>query len=313
MEFLPLGLNLDGSILRQTRLMARLQEVMEFRAHEPALRLWAREHSIKELRHAIKGLRHRYPQPWFMFLGSGDFHHVTLVLLETLPKILQPVTLVLIDHHPDWFVSPPRYHCGNWVAGALRLRWIRSVILVGQGDADLRGHQFWFAPFGDLCRGRLRLIPYATSRVCVPLRWPATVEGAASSIRRWYGVELYFDSIAAHGLAPVFDGLAERLSGRRVYLSIDKDCLRNQFAITDWDQGQLSLSDLVQGLQRLRRSTQIVGIDVCGDAAPSPLRGLFKRIDAGRVTLRSNAKTNKENDGVNEQTNLSLLEAFSTT
>ncbi len=310
MEFLPLGLDLDGNIPRQTRLMAHLQEVMEFRAHEHALRLWARGHSIKELRNAIQGLRHRYPQPWLMFFGSGDFHHVTLVLLETLPKMLQPVTLVLIDHHPDWFVSPPRYHCGNWVAGALRLPGVNSVVLVGQGSADLAGHQFWFAPFGDLCRGRLQLIPYATSRIRVPLRWPATVDGVASSIRRWYGVELYFDTIAAHGITQVFDGLAERLSGCRVYLSIDKDCLQHQFAITDWDQGQLSLDDLLKGIQRLQRSVQIVGIDVCGDAAPSALRGLFKRIDAGRVTPRSMAS--KENDGVNEQTNLSLLEAFST-
>ena len=66
-----------------------------------------------------------------------------------------------------------------------------------------------------------------------------------------------------------------------------------------------------RGIQRLRRSVQIVGIDVCGDAAPSALRGLFKRIDASRVTPRSLA--NNEDEGVNERTNLSLLEAFSAT
>ena len=309
MDFLPLGLDLDGSLPRQAHLMARLHEVVACRVHEQGLRLWARRRTAEALRGVIQRLRHRCPQPWLMFLGSGDFHHVTLLLLETLPPSLQPVTLVLIDHHPDWFVSPPRYHCGNWVAGALRLPWIHSAVLVGQDGPDLAGHRFWFAPFGELSQGRLRLVPYATSRIRVPLRWPATVEGAAHAIRRWYGVELHFRTLAEHGAAQVFDELAQHLSGRRVYLSIDKDCLERRFAITDWDQGRLSLKDLLQGIQRLQRSVQLVGVDVCGDAAPAPLRGLFKRIDAGRVIPRPAAST--EEDGVNERTNVSLLEAFS--
>ncbi len=310
MSWLPLGLDFDGGIPQQRRLVEQLRHVAELRAHERDLRLWASRAQAAKVRRAIEQLRAAHPGPWLTFYGSGDFNHVSLLLLETLPRDAQPVTLVLIDHHPDWFTLPPRYHCGNWVAGALRLPWVESAVLIGQGSADLRGHSFWVVPFRELCEGDVQVFPSTTARVRVPLRWPAAVRGAAGSTRRWYGTELRFPTVEQQGAAAVFDAVAARLAGQQVYVCLDKDCLAAPYAATDWDQGRLTLQEVLSGIERLQQTTKLVGMDVCGDAAPSPLRGVLKRLDAGR--LFSRPARHADWLRINQETNLAILRSVTT-
>lgn len=305
---LPLCLDVDGGLPRQKQVVRALHEVAALRSSEDALRLWATTQGLAAVREVLCRWQVRYPQPWLTFLGSGDCHHLTLLLLDTLSESARPVTLVVIDNHPDWFAVPPRYHCGNWVSGALRLSWLRAVILIGQDSPDLQGPCFWRAPFNELRSGRVSLFPYGRSRIGVPLRWPRTVAGAAGSVRRWYGVELSFQTIQQRGAQRLFDELAARVAGQRVYLSIDKDCLAAPFAVTDWEQGRLSLDELRYGIQRVREAATIVGADVCGDAAQEPLRGFWKRLDAARPM--TGAVLSADQRRVNEETNLSLLDAF---
>jgi len=285
-----------------------LHEVADLRASENALRLWATPRGLAAVRKVLRRWQVQHPQPWLTFLGSGDGHHLTLLLLNALSESARPVTLIVIDNHPDWFAVPPRYHCGNWVSGALRLPWLRAVVLIGQDSPDLQGPCFWRAPFRELCSGRVSLFPYSRSRICVPLRWPGTVAGAAGSARRWYGVELSFQTIQRSGARHLFDELALRVAGQRVYLSVDKDCLAAPFAVTDWEQGRLSLDELRYGIQCVRKAATIVGADVCGEAAPQPLRGFWKRLDAARPM--TGAVLSADQRRVNEETNLSLLDAF---
>lgn len=51
-----------------------------------------------------------------------------------------------------------------------------------------------------------------------------------------------------------------------VYLSIDLDVLSGDYARTDWDQGQMSLTTLIDGLKSIKSS--ILGVDICGGIAP---------------------------------------------
>jgi len=305
---LPVGLDVDGSLPRQPQLVRALHEVAALRTFEDALRLWAAPRGLAAVRNVLHRWQAQHPQPWLTFLGSGDCHHLTLLLLQALSESARPATLIVIDNHPDWFVVPPRYHCGNWVSGALRLPWLREAILLGQDSPDLRGACFWRAPFRELRRGRVSLFPYGRSRIRVPFWWPRTVAGAAASTRRWYGVELSFQTVQQVGARRLFDEVASRVAGQRVYLSIDKDCLAPPYAATDWEQGRLSLDELRYGIQRVREAATLVGADVCGESAPGPLRGFWKRLDAARPT--GNAALSTACGRVNEDTNLSLLDAF---
>ncbi|MBR5700300.1 MAG: hypothetical protein IKX37_04315 [Bacteroidales bacterium] len=48
-----------------------------------------------------------------------------------------------------------------------------------------------------------------------------------------------------------------------VYISIDKDVLSREYARTDWSQGEMTLVELLEILERFR-GREILGIDLCG-------------------------------------------------
>lgn len=50
-----------------------------------------------------------------------------------------------------------------------------------------------------------------------------------------------------------------------VYISIDKDVLSRNDAVTDWDQGQLKLNELKRLLHCIAKKETIIGIDICGE------------------------------------------------
>ncbi len=51
-----------------------------------------------------------------------------------------------------------------------------------------------------------------------------------------------------------------------IYISIDKDVLSEEFAITDWDQGTMSLDEMISILKELFSGRKIIGVDICGDS-----------------------------------------------
>ena len=62
-----------------------------------------------------------------------------------------------------------------------------------------------------------------------------------------------------------------------LYISIDKDVLSREYSITDWDQGDMSLGDLVAMLDKLR-GYDVLGVDICGDSK-NPLCSDFQEIN----------------------------------
>lgn len=55
-----------------------------------------------------------------------------------------------------------------------------------------------------------------------------------------------------------------------LYISVDLDILSRDFARTDWDQGEMSLPELVMMLRRITQehSRGIIGADLCGGITP---------------------------------------------
>ena len=50
-----------------------------------------------------------------------------------------------------------------------------------------------------------------------------------------------------------------------VYISIDKDVLNHDSAITDWDQGNICLDDLKRLLDSIFKNEKVIGMDICGE------------------------------------------------
>ena len=58
--------------------------------------------------------------------------------------------------------------------------------------------------------------------------------------------------------------------GAAVFLSIDLDVLSPLWADTDWDQGEMSLSELLSEVQGIASRFRLLGADICG-RSPSSL------------------------------------------
>lgn len=68
-----------------------------------------------------------------------------------------------------------------------------------------------------------------------------------------------------------------------VYISIDKDVLSEEYAVTNWDQGEMSLAFLEYILKQLIFHFEVIGIDLCGEYTDEENVPLF--LHAERVNL----------------------------
>ena len=68
-----------------------------------------------------------------------------------------------------------------------------------------------------------------------------------------------------------------------IYISLDKDVLSCEYARTDWSQGQMELSELLNIIRGLLTNYRIIGVDICGE----------KKDNATEEDLRINQSTNE--------------------
>lgn len=298
----PVLLKLDDALERQDALgeavAAVSGRVLDARDLGPSLRLWSRAGPLDALRRRLAASP-AGDEPEVVFAGSGDFHHVTPLLLERATALAgEPLTVVHFDNHPDWARFAPGRHCGSWVGRAARMEGVRQVVTIGMTSPDIGPRKAREGDLALVAEGRLELFA-----------WAVPDGGGAFSVagRSW-------PTITAMGETAFVAHLDAAVRTRAVYVTIDKDVLRRQDAVTNWDQGQASLGFLEACVRRLARGRRLVGADVVGDWSP-PAYGWgpsawLKRGEAfldqpGRPLAADTA------DAVNEAANLRLLDLFS--
>lgn len=65
----------------------------------------------------------------------------------------------------------------------------------------------------------------------------------------------------------VINSVDEINSNNAIYISIDKDALMKEYAVTDWDQGDMTLDELCANLDIIVKRHRIIGVDICGDTS----------------------------------------------
>jgi hypothetical protein len=301
-------LDIDGSLPVQPELadeVARGQaQLIDLRRLERPLRLWASRAELDRLVDHLAGLAPPPGDgPMVTFYGSGDYHHLAAPLLEA---VAEPVTVVHFDNHPDWIRWPKTWNCGGWVSRALDLPQVARVITLGPSGEDLCQPQFKGGNVAALASGRLELFPWRAA----PSRAWGRIGDGAGHLRK--GDWLHWRCLADVKNWPDFiAGLADSLPTESVWVSIDKDVLRPEDAVTNWDQGMMPLDFLLTAMDRLSRRRRIVGVDVCGEYSPPRFDGLFKRFEAWRdhPPVRPDAALAME---VNDRTNRALVAALRT-
>lgn len=246
-------LDLDDALTRQQRLRQAVTSVggklVDCRDLGPRLRLWGCPAALDHLRERLQTLLPASLGPALVFSGSGDFHHITPMLLERALSASgeEAVTLLHFDNHPDWVKFGPGAHCGSWVGAAARMPGVTRVITIGVCSGDL--HATRQADLEPLRDGRIEIYPYRADFRAQALQ---ACNGGARTIE-------------GLGETAFTDFLPQRIETTAVYVTIDKDVLRPEDAGTNWDQGRTSLPLLQAMVQSAVAGRRLIGADVVGD------------------------------------------------
>jgi arginase family enzyme len=297
-------LNFDNSITSQSGLFLEYQaRVVDFTDLAASTRLFMSGLVREKIAARLSFQERNYPT----FIGSGDFHHISEVLTA---QIDQPASLFVFDFHPDWDSLPPRFGCGSWVAQALKNKNISKCILIGAGSDDLSGLALQSASLGALASGRLEIYPFKHKPSRVYFRSVPANESVIAR-RSFLSSRILWHELENENLTEFMLGLIKRLPGQKVYISIDKDCLKSDFALTNWEEGHLSLNQLLSMLKPLRDNLDIIGLDITGDYSypliSNSLKAALSRLDHPKRVAADNCPKDLILK-VNEQVNLRILQ-----
>ncbi len=192
-----------------------------------------------------------------VLLGSGDYHHLSLPLIERI-NTTQPFQVIVFDNHPDNMRFPFGVHCGSWVHRVAQLPQVSHVHVLGITSNDIGLAHAWENHWRPLLKGKL-------TYWCmdVDIGW-AKIVGLAHAFRR-------FDNPDA--LITAF--LAEQSASCATYLTIDKDVLAPEAAKTNWDQGKMLERHLMAVINSL--NGQLIGSDITGEVSSYHYQSWWKR------------------------------------
>lgn len=243
-------LDFDGSVS-----LPGLADRVNLRSHEERIRYSTGFRDMSNLEAEVKGLIDNHK---IFFVGSGDFHHVSYMLIKNTGQT--DLTVIVFDNHPDNMFFPFGIHCGSWIYHASRLPNVSRIAVFGIASKDIAGI--------NIVQNRLSVVRTGkVSYFCLRPIGKLMHFMGGSNIKE----------ITAPGIniTEVFENYIKQISGP-VYLSIDKDVLQSRVVGTTWDQGRMSKEDLLQCISHI--SPRIVHADIAGDISTYRYRHAFKRL-----------------------------------
>lgn len=160
-------------------------------------------------------------------IDSGNYHYMTRLFTQ---HITEPYILVFFDNHTD--MKPAMFDmlsCGSWAKACLEKDVnLKQLVMLGPPEKSIGEID------EELSRdSKLRMIP---------------------------GMACDVDS-------PPMRRLLEELEIVKdlpVYFSIDKDILSKSEVETNWDQGEVTMEQLISIIQFLAKGRRVIGADICG-------------------------------------------------
>lgn len=286
-------LDFDSSVTGQKDLLAKYNQpgrslqIIDLLEYGPAARLWIGKQHAQELCEKIPS----DGKNKITLYGSGDFHHISTLLMD---KFEEDFCAVIFDMHPDLDNTFPKFSCGSWVNLIARKPSIKKIVMIGPSSEDLsfpHNMTFNFSYFKD---GRVEIYPFYHEP-------SITASG-----------RIVWDNLRDKDIKQFMAGIISRLPSKNIYISIDKDCLKRDYAVTNWEEGPITLDWLLDALRVLRDNANIIGMDITGDYSPITSDSMIKRICAAWDHPGQYARkmSREEITRINEATNLKILELF---
>lgn len=276
-----------------------------------AIRLWGKQPAMNRFRdRLLQHFKTDNQEARLVFIGSGDFHHVTTYLLAAaLENHSEPITLIHFDNHPDWVRFENGSHCGSWINRALDHPQVAKLITIGVCSHDLERPERDGADLNLFSRGLLELYPYEhpPSRVSGDYGSSASFEQLENSLR--------WNTIRDMGEGNFLEYLLTRIKTKSAYVTVDKDVLSAEDAVTNWDQGNMRMRYLLSMVREIGRRHTVIGADVTGDySLPRYTGAPWTRIPKQVEIIMDQPRRRPEPSlaaNVNSAANKALLEAFS--
>lgn len=199
-----------------------------------------------------------------VFLGSGDYHHISLTLLQRLAATGEQFEVIVLDNHPDNMRYPFGIHCGSWVYHASRLPCVSHIHVLGITSGDIGWLHAWenyLTPFL-----KKKLTYWSIGQDAGWLNYL----GCKDSVKNFSNSDelLYFFS--------KFSFFSDKLNfERKIYLSIDKDVFAPSVVKTNWDQGLFEIKHLQELFQIC--AGKLIGVDVTGEVSQYSYKSSWKK------------------------------------
>jgi len=302
-------LDFDGSVVAQAGLLDRYTkppysaQIIDFKDIASTCRYLATKKTFARIRERLTNSSHNA----ITLYGSGDFHHITSVLLSFFNK---PLGVIVFDHHPDWDGFSPCVSCGSWVAGISKIENIKKIILLGPSSDDLSTRGLVTAYLKSVKNGKLEIFPYEKDSSRAYFHYFKDTN--CFTVRRGiFGSTLCWASLKEKSENFVKE-LLKNMPVDDVYVSIDKDCLSNAYAVTNWEQGTMSVDWLSSALSIIKEEKRIIGMDITGEYSPIVIKNPVKRFLSSLDHPKQAAETVEPSKiiSINEATNLKILELF---
>jgi arginase family enzyme len=299
-------LNFDDSLTRQLNLIERFKpQILDFKYIGPSARLWLNKEDARKISSQLSGK----PKDTITFLGSGDFHHISGLLIE---QFSDPLSVILFDNHPDWDILPPHLGCGSWVSYILRKPNIKEVVIFGPFSDDLSTFRIQTANLDSLKAGRVRVYPYSHQPTRVFFK--NNLKNDCMEVKKGLFSEIiYWQELKGKELRQFIPSVLSGLATKKVYVSIDKDCLKAEYALTNWEEGGFGLEELSAILGWIKNNLDIAAVDIAGEYSRPKIKGLLKNICSRIDHPRDFSAKDKSREFIydtNERTNIQLLETL---
>lgn len=297
-------LNFDNSVVRQNKFVERFKpSIIDLTDLGPRCRLYSDKKTAKE----ISARTGPGSEDSVTFLGSGDFHHITGILLD---KLNEDISVISFDDHPDWDILPPKIGCGSWVTRVLSKDNVKKVILVGASSGDVSPSIFRMGNYDSLKGDRLEIYPYQHKPTKIFFKKiPGNI--SIDVKRSLFLNEIRWQELKTKNIAESFLHILRRLPTKKVYVTIDKDCLKAPYSLTNWAEGHLELEELLLMLKFIKENTVVAGLDITGDYSPVKTEGFIRTaITAINHPRDFSAKGRPQSmiDSVNEAANIRILD-----
>ncbi len=293
-------LHLDDGIMAQESLRQRAADIVDLQSWGPRIRIAC---SFPRYRRFQSELMQKLgswtrERPELIFYGSGDFHHVSLALLR---RIEGPFNLLMLDKHPDWMRAIPVLHGGTWLYQALQMPNLQQVFHLG-GELDFDNWFRWLAPWQALRSGRLTVFPAV--RRFERSKWKLVPNEPLRSAPD--------EPVTPERLEQLLGPRIADLARHPLYITLDKDVMRADDAVVNWDSGFLTWEEIQTVLQWFWQACHgnLAGMDVLGDWSPVRMQGVFRWLlhatEHPRQCIDAEAAQR-----INAATNQALLETVS--